>query len=266
MNKAENALREIQAMGELQNMDSPIHSLAPLAKLVITVAYIFTVMSFSPYDLTGLFIMILYPVIAYQISGIPIRTCFYKLRIVLPLVCAVGLFNPFFDRRVVGMAGNIPVSAGTVSMLTLMMKGVFCLMASFLLIATTSIEEICHALRQLHVPKILTSLLLLTYRYVSLLLEQVGIMTEAYHLRAPGQKGIHVSAWGSFLGQLLLRSMDRAVALYESMELRGFHGEFYYAEKAYNKLASWGYVIFWISVFILMRTCSVTVLLGRMFI
>lgn len=34
--------------------------------------------------------------------------------------------------------------------------------------------------------------------------------------------------------------MDRAVALYESMELRGFHGEFYYAEKVYNKLVSWG--------------------------
>lgn len=69
-----------------------------------------------------------------------------------------------------------------------------------------------------------------------------------------------------FLGQLLLRSMDLAVALYESMELWGFHGEFYYAEKEYNKLASWGYVIFWVSVFILMRTCSVTVLLGRMFV
>ena len=96
------------------------------------------------------------------------------------------------------MAGNIPVSAGTVSMLTLMMKGVFCLMASFLLIATTSIEEICHALRQLHVPKILTSLLLLTYRYVSLLLEQVGIMTEAYHLRAPGQKICAIAVSGKY--------------------------------------------------------------------
>jgi len=31
--------------------------------------------------------------------------------------------------------------------------------------------------------------------------------------------------------------MDRAVALYESMELWGFHGGFYYAEKEYNKLA-----------------------------
>ena len=71
---------------------------------------------------------------------------------------------------------------------------------------------------------------------------------------------------GIFFRTVLLRSMDRAVALYESMELRGFHGEFYYAEKVYNKLVSWGYVIFWVSVFILMRTCSVTVLLGRMFV
>ena len=80
-------------------------------------------------------------------------------------------------------------------------------------------------------PKLLTALLLLTYRYVEVLLEQAGIMTTAYHLRAPGQKGIAVSAWGSFLGQLLLRSMDRAEDLYESMELRGFTGEFYYAER-----------------------------------
>ena len=71
---------------------------------------------------------------------------------------------------------------------------------------------------------------------------------------------------GIFFRTVLLRSMDRAVALYESMELRGFHGEFYYAEKAYNKIASWGYAIFWIVIFVLMRTCSVTVLLGRMFV
>ena len=235
MNKAENALREIQAMDELQKMKSPIHSLSPLIKLMVTVAYIFLTVSLVPYDFNGLFRMILYPVIIYQISGIPIRTCFYKLRIVLPLVCAVGIFNPFFDRKILFIIGNIPVSGGFISMLTLMMKGVFCLMASFILIATTTIEEICYALRRLHVPKILTSLLLLTYRYISLLLEQVGIMTEAYHLRAPGQKGVHISAWGSFLGQLLLRTMDRAEALYESMELRGFHGEFYYAEKTYRK-------------------------------
>ena len=72
--------------------------------------------------------------------------------------------------------------------------------------------------------------------------------------------------YGFMVIEMCIRDRDRAVALYESMELRGFHGEFYYAEKVYNKLVSWGYVIFWVSVFILMRTCSVTVLLGRMFV
>ena len=219
MNRAEEALREIQNMRELQTMDSPIHGLAPLLKLLVTIFYILIVMSFAPYNLSGLFVMLLFPVLAYQISGIPLRTCFYKLRFVLPLVCAVGLFNPFLDRRMVLIAGTFAVRGGVISMITLMLKGCFCLMASFLLIATTSIEEICLALRQLHVPKLLTALLLLTYRYVEVL------------LRAPGQKGIAVSAWGSFLGQLLLRSMDRAEDLYESMELRGFTGEFYYAER-----------------------------------
>ena len=134
-------------------------------------------------------------------------------------------------------------------MITLMIKGVLCLMASFLLIATTTIEEICYGFRQLHVPKILTSLMLLTYRYVSLLLEEVDIMTTAYHLRAPGQKGIHYKAWGSFLGELLIRTMDRATTIYESMELRGYHGEFYYVTKEYPVKKSIIYSVIWLIIF-----------------
>ena len=151
-------------------------------------------------------------------------------------------------------------------MLTLMMKGVFCLMASFLLVATTSIEEICRALRRLHFPKLLTSLLLLTFRYISVLLEEVAIMTEAYHLRAPGQKGLHVSAWGSFLGQLLLRSMDRADALYESMELRGFYGEFYYAKGKTSGHGSWLGACVCAALILLTRLYNIPALLGSMFL
>lgn len=229
-NKAEQACAELQAMDDLAAQNSPMHRLAPLAKLLLTMLYILVVVSFNKYDITGLFVMVLFPVIGYQFSFIPIHTCFYKLRIVMPLVCAVGLFNPFFDKEILFYVGNIGFRGGVISMVTLMMKGIFCLTASFLLVATTRIEEICRAFRQLHMPKMLTALLLLTYRYISVLLDEVSVMTIAYNLRAPGQKGIHVSAWGSFLGQLILRSMDRAESLYNSMLLRGFHGEFTYAE------------------------------------
>lgn len=116
------------------------------------------------------------------------RLCFQKLRMVLPLVCAVGLLNPLFDRQIVAQIGGLAVSGGVLSMLTLILKGVFCLLVSFLLMATTTIEEICRALRQLHVPKLLTNLLLLTFRYVGLLLSEVAVMQQAYSLRAPGRR------------------------------------------------------------------------------
>ena len=229
MNKMEKALYELGEMDVLAAGDTWVHRLHPLSKLLATVIYIAVTISFDKYALTGLVAMVLYPVLTFQLSGIPVRTCFRKLRLVLPLVMAVGLLNPFFDRTPMLYVGGLTVTGGMISMLTLMLKGVFCLMASFLLIATTPIDAICAALRLLRVPSMLVTLLLLTYRYVGVMTEEVAVMTQAYQLRAPGQKGIHVSAWGSFLGQLLLRSMDRAEELYSSMLLRGFHGEFHYA-------------------------------------
>ena len=207
----------------------------------------------------------LFPVAGYQLAGLPMRLCFQKLRMVLPLVCAVGLLNPLFDRQIVVQVGTLAVSGGVLSMLTLILKGVFCLLASFLLMATTTIEAICRALRQLHVPKLLTNLLLLTFRYVGLLLSEVAVMQQAYSLRAPGQKGIHISAWGSFLGQLLLRSMDRAEALYESMELRGYHGEFHYAQGRPSSRASWPFAIGCAALIVLARLYNLPVLLGGLF-
>ena len=266
MNKMEKALFELNEMDDLAAMDSPIHDLNPAAKLITTIAYIFITVSFHKYDLSGIVVMVLWPVFLFQLSSIPVRTCFYKLRIVLPLVMAVGLFNPFYDRTVLVHLGNIGVSGGVVSMITLMLKGVFCLMASFLLIATTSIDSLCQALRRMHVPGVLVTLLLLTYRYVGVLTEELAVMTDAYHLRAPGQKGIHVSAWGSFMGQLLLRSMDRAQELYSSMQLRGYHDHFHYAPSKPFRGKDAAYMIGWILVFLLVRYVNVAQLLGSLFV
>ena len=266
MNKAQQASVELRAMDELAAQDSPMHRLSPLSKLFVTVLYIVVTVSFHKYDISGVFVMVLFPLVGYQVSMIPVHTCFHKLRVVMPLVCAVGLFNPFFDKQIVLYIGTAGVSGGVISMLTLMMKGIFCLMASFLLAATTSIEDVCRALRQLHVPKLLTNLLLLTFRYVGLLLSEVAVMQQAYSLRAPGQKGVHISAWGSFLGQLLLRSMDRAQALYESMELRGFSGEFPGAVRGRGSAASWPYALVCPALMLLARYFDLSALMGGLFV
>lgn len=262
MDKIEHAASELREMDDLAALQSPFHSLHPLSKLIVTITYILLTVSFNKYDLSGLIVMLLFPVIAFSVSGIPVRICFYKLRIVLPLVCAVGLFNPFFDKAPLLYIGSTAVSGGVVSMITLMLKGVFCLMASFILAATTTMDAICAALHKIHVPDMIVTLLLLTYRYISVMIDEVSVMTTAYKLRAPGQKGIHYSAWGSFLGQLLLRSMDRAEELYSAMQLRGFCGEFRYAGVPSAKTKDYLFTVLAVGAFFLCRTVNIAALSG----
>ena len=214
----ERSIRDLREMDTLASGDSPLHRVSAGAKLLVTVVYILVVVSFDKFNMSGLMFMVLYPALLFAVSGIPVSTCFYKLRFVLPIVCAVGIFNP--------------------------------------------ILAICAVLRRIHVPEMLVTLLLLTYRYAAVLAEEANVMTQAYSLRAPGQKGIHYKAWGSFLGQLLLRSMDRAEELYSSMLLRGYHGEFYYAQRGGSSAGDVLYAVLWCALFIAARFVNLTQLLG----
>ena len=266
MDHLSSAQTELREMDALAASDSPVHRLHPLAKLLVTVLYIVVAVSFPKYNISGLMVLVLYPVLMFQAAKIPVSLCFYRLRMVLPIVLAVGIANPFMDRSPYMLLGNFLLTGGMVSMATLMLKGLFALMASFLLIATTPVDSLCAALRKLHMPPMLVTLLLLTYRYIGVMLNEVAVMTQAYKLRAPGQKGIHVSAWGSFLGQLLLRSMDRAEELYNSMQLRGFHGEFYYAGAPAFRVADGLFSIGCGAAFLAARAFDIAALLGNLFV
>lgn len=195
----------------------------------------------------------IYPIALFILGDISFPDALKRLRIVLPLVCFVGLFNPFFDRQPVLQWGSFVITAGMISMITLMLKGIYSVLAAYLLIASTSIEKICYALRMVHVPAALVTQILLTYRYVTVLLEEAGRIIQAYSLRAPRQKGVQFKVWGSLAGQLLLRSMDRANDVYESMTLRGYTGEFYYSGKAPLFTKDIVYLLIWTGSFVLLK-------------
>lgn len=198
-----------------------INQIHPGSKLLISMLYMVLVVSFSPYNVIGLLGMIIYPLVVFMIGEIPFIDCLRRIKLILPFVVIVGIFNPFFNREPIQSIGNFVISAGMISMITLMFKGFFTLIAIYLLIITTKVDNICLALRRLHVPAILVDVILLTYRYIIVLMKEVERMVQAYSLRAPKQKGIQIKVWGSLVGQLLLRSMDRANEIYDSMCLRG---------------------------------------------
>lgn len=173
---------------------------------------------------------------------------------ILPLVCLVGIFNPVFDKRPMFYIGSVCVTYGVISMITLMLKGVLTISAAYLLASTTPIEKICAALRHLHFPKMIVTVILLIYRYMSLLMSEASRMTQAYMLRAPGHKGIHIKAWGSFAGNLLIRSIDKAKTVYDSMILRGFDGEINYIGYKKMSVNDYVYMMAWFIVLLVIRT------------
>lgn len=253
MSKVTGTIREIHHMDELAARDTWLNRIHPLVKLIVTIFYIAVTVSMSRYRIDSILLMAVYPVVLFIMGDISFSDSIRRMRFILPLVCMVGIFNPFFDQQPLTDIGEFAVTAGMVSMLTLMLKGILCVLASYLLIASTSIENICYALRLLHVPAMLVTQVMLTYRYISLLLAEAERIMDAYALRAPGQKGIHKKAWGSLAGGLLLRSMDRATAVYESMVLRGYSGEFYYGKKKELKKQDVGYLAIWMIVFFVIK-------------
>lgn len=264
MSKIDSAIYEIHTMDMLAERDQWVNRIHPLVKFILTLFYIILVVSFDKYNIIGLGGMMLYLIVMFTITELSFRDSLKRLRVVLPLVCFVGIFNPFFDKTVVFSLGRLTVTTGIISMLTLMMKGIFSVLASYLLIATTGIEKICYAMRLLHIPSILVTQVLLTYRYITVLLKEANRMTQAYTLRAPHQKGVHYKVWGSLAGQLLLRSMDRAGEVYESMCLRGYKGEFYYKDRIKCRRKDYLYLIVWGVILMFLRLVPVMAVVGNL--
>lgn len=263
MSKINHAIYNIQEINELADRKNQINLVHPLIKLLATISYLICVISFDKYDFFGLFPMLLYPLLIHNIAELSIKKSLQKILLILPLICFVGIVNPFLDHSKIYEVFGITITGGTVSLVTLMLKGMYSLLASYLLIATTGIEGVCYALSLLHIPDIIVTQIFLVYRYMIVLMNEANAVIEAYSLRAPKEKGIHYKVWGTFFGQLLLRSFDRAEKLYDSMQLRGFHNKIIDAKSQKINKKDVTYLLLSLIIIIGLRVVNMEGIIGK---
>ncbi len=251
---------EIQAR---RRQDSQIH---PLARLLVTLVFIVTTISFGKYQMTALFGMLVYIILKTIVEDIPVVSMLKRVKVIILMLLLIGIANPIFDRTVVTTIGSFTITSGMISMLTLFIKGVFTVCATYILVVETGINGICASLRVIKVPELLVTVVMLIYRYLILLLQEVKNTSIAYSIRAPGQNGINIKAWGPFVGQMLLRSMDRGQDVYDSMMLRGYNGNFDFDRKRYRARTSIGkslfYAVCWIVVLVALRMFPILEYIG----
>lgn len=258
-----NSIYKIRFLDELSHRNIFINNLNPLVKLIVSIIYIAITVSFGKYEIIGMLPLIFYPVIIYNLCDIPPLPILKRTFIVLPVVLGLGIFNPILERVPITLYANITISSGWISYLSLIMKSLLTVNAALLLISTTSIDRIAKALSRLHVPNILVMQLLLTFRYSYVLLEEVASIMTSYTLRAPGQRGIHFKSWGPLLGQLLIRSYDRAQRIYYCMVLRGYNGKHYNGKDDTISMYDYAYLYIWTVFFIFVKLYNLPALLGK---
>lgn len=266
MNKIEDAIYQVHYIDNNSNNNNILNKIHPLVKLIISVIYILFLTSINKYNLTITLAMSIYLIVVSIIGDLSIKNCIKRLKIVLFFLIIIGIANPILDRQVVTFIGIIPITTGMISALTLILKGIFAIISSYFLIVTTGVENICYALKKLHIPNILITIFMLIYRYIIVLLKEVQKIWIAYSLRAPKQKGIHFKAWGSMIGSLMIRSIDKAEVIYQAMELRGFSPDNFFMKNQKIDRTSIIYFMAGLLLLLIIRFIPIFDLIGNVFV
>lgn len=264
MLKIEAKWLDLRYLDELATRNTVIHRRNPGVKLFVTIVFIITVTSFSKYEISGLLPFFLFPFLSISLAKLPQALIFRRLLIVAPFILFIGIFNPFFDHTPIVKIHSIVITGGWISFFSITLRLLLTVTAALVLIATTGIDAIGWALQRMGVPKIVVVQLLFMYRYLHVLAEEFIRCVTAYSLRSFHGTGIRPRAWGSLLGQLLIRSVDRAGRIYRSMLCRGFDGEVRRLRTHTLAAADGMYVVFWLLFFLIARLWNIPGFLGTL--
>lgn len=230
--------------------------MSAIASLAITVAYLAAVLSVPMQEPQIMVWLAIFPVIQAETDGIGFGRLFVQSLWVLPLVVLIGVFNPVYDTATAFYVGTHAVSRGWVSFVSLVLRGLLSMQALLLLTRSAGIYGVCDALRRCGCPKVLVVQLQFTYRYMLVMLEEAQGMDRARKARGFGRTSYPLKMWGRMVGQLLVRSYERAGRIHRAMLSRGFDGTIPVPDtyrQQNRKAAAWTYFIGWLSIIALLR-------------
>jgi len=208
----------------LSYKDTVIHRLDPRTKVIATLAFVATVVSFPKYEIVRLVPFFLLPTVILILGDIPVRFLLGKILIASVFALLIGFFNPLLDTRPAYELLGVPISGGWISFFSIILRTLLTVSGVLLLISTTSFPGVSHALKRLGVPGAFISQLLFLYRYLFVLTEETMRMVRARDLRSFGRRGREARVFSALVGTLFVRTVERAERIHQAMLSRGFYG------------------------------------------
>ncbi len=257
-------LFDVRFLDDLSRQDTPVHRLDPRAKLLVTLVFLITVVSFDKYQVSALLPFFLFPATLAGLGNIPLGLLLKRLLVVSPFAVMIGLFNPFLDTQAMTQLGPLTLSGGWVSFGSILLRFTLTVGAALLLVAVTGFYPLCRALERLGTPRIFVVQLMFLYRYLFVLLEEAVRLVRARALRSVGHRGQGLAQFGPLVGHLLLRTLDRAQRIHLAMLCRGFEGRMPASRSEGFSLIDVAFVLGWTALFLLFRFVNLPQCVGQL--
>jgi cobalt/nickel transport system permease protein len=182
---------------------------------------------------------------------------------VAPFAIMVGIFNPFLDRETMLQVGPILINGGWLSFLSILLRFCLTIGTAVVLIAITSFAGLCLGLQRLAAPQVLIVQLLFLYRYIFVLGDEAMRLVRARALRSFGGRGLGIRSYGGMIGNLLLRTLERARRVHLAMCCRGFTGEIHSSRVLQLGRREVFFTVGWTMAFLAFRLWNMPLLLGN---
>lgn len=204
---------------------SPIHRLAPEAKLVAAFAFV-AAAAITPREAVWAFCLDA-ALLAAIIRIARLRAGFVLVRLVaiLPFI-AFALFIPFIaSGEQVELWGISLSREGLWATWNIAAKATIGATTSIVLTATTELADILRGMAVLRVPSLLTSIAGFMIRYLELIAEELGRMRVAMTARGYDARWLwQVRPIAAAAGAMFIRSYERGERVYDAMLSRGYTG------------------------------------------
>ena len=165
------------------------------------------------------------------ISGLPLHFIRHGLSFVLFFLIPFFLIMPLtYPGEATWHVMGLPVSIEGLRLATLIfVKAIAIVLVTFVMFGSSRFDISMISLQHLKCPSVIVQMLLFTYRYTFVFLEEMRRMQTSMRARGfvPRTDGATLRIYGNFVGTLLVRSFERTERVYKAMLSKGYQGEFH---------------------------------------
>lgn len=216
---------------QYSGLDSLIHRLDPRTKLLSTLAFILLVVAIPPSKWQSFALAFLAIATLILLSRLPIGYVLKRSLVIVPFVLVIAMFIPFFKQGEVAGSYNIwmwrvsVTYSGLLVLWNVVIKSWLSILSLILFSGTTPLRKVLHALEELRLPLVFVMMLSFMYRYLFVLLDEVGRMRRARDSRNFGGRHLwQIKTVGNMIGTLFIRSYERGERMYSALLARGYDG------------------------------------------